>query len=288
MKKLLLAMLAMCHSVGAIADFAMPTNLFNLPVFVEVPLGPNNRSFGSGFLVATSNYMFLVTARHVLFELPPGTNYLGKDVTISWLSTSWTNTSRITTTIDLEKARSNNLVRVHPAGRDVCAVALFGDPLEGQLLKLLEGGATHPVGAGTMIKSIPDHHLRRMQDVRIAGNVYVFGYPTAVDLEDVRLRQVPLFHPLIRQGIVSGIISDTRTIVIDAAAYGGNSGGPVLEVVELGIGSYSYNVIGVITKFIPFIDRWQSTQFKGVQNVTIANSGYAIVEPTDSILEVLR
>jgi len=47
-----------------------------------------------------------------------------------------------------------------------------------------------------------------------------------------------------------------------------------------------YNVIGVVSEMIPFVDVLKSERF-GFSNVNVANSGYSVIEPVDFILELL-
>jgi hypothetical protein len=49
----------------------------------------------------------------------------------------------------------------------------------------------------------------------------------------------------------------------------------------------TYHGIGIATEMIPFVEELWSKQFNKQVGVRYENSGYAIVEPMDRILELL-
>jgi len=125
---------------------------------------------------------------------------------------------------------------------------------------------------------------RKLSEVKLGDDAYVFGYPSSIGL-----RASPRFDyskPLLRKGLIAGIYSEQATIIIDAPVYFGNSGGPVLEVEQAGFTELKFNIIGVVTEVIPFVETWENKQY-GYQNHNLSNSGYCVVEPIDFILELL-
>jgi hypothetical protein len=119
--------------------------------------------------------------------------------------------------------------------------------------------------------------------VHIGNDAIVFGYPVSLGLHDVKHPEQdqldPLF-PLIRKGAIAGKNYGRRLIVLDAPSYFGNSGGPAVEVDRAGF-AYKLNIIGVITDFVPFVD-------KGQLSITYTNSGYSIAVPMDPVLELVK
>jgi hypothetical protein len=118
-------------------------------------------------------------------------------------------------------------------------------------------------------------------DVTVSNDLFLFGYPTSLASN----AQLDRSTPLLRRGIVAGKTEDQR-LVIDCPVYFGNSGGLVMDVNECPNGR-TYRGIGIATEMVPFTEELWSKQFKKQVGVRYENSGYAIVEPMDRILELL-
>ena len=74
--------------------------------------------------------------------------------------------------------------------------------------------------------------------------------------------------------------------MLDSPVFKGNSGGPIVERSQIGLGEWHFKVIGIAVEFIPFEERWANNQF-GYWNTTISNSGYSIAETMDSVFELV-
>jgi hypothetical protein len=115
----------------------------------------------------------------------------------------------------------------------------------------------------------------------------LFGYPTSLGFP-----QKPQFdshRPLLRKGIVAGKNLQTRSIILDCPAYQGNSGGPVIQI-EMDDKNFlmtHFNIIGVVSQFIPFTDIWLNIRER-YSNMTMLNSGYSIATPMDVVLEIAK
>ena len=186
--------------------------------------------------------------------------------------------------MNLENLQTNNETRVH-SSHDVAVVRLGIIINNGQGVvydsRIVQPVSTNAELQTTMARS---SDLRKLSEVKVGDDVYVFGCPGSVGIQ-----QSPKFDyskPLLRKGIVSGVYDKAQTIVIDAAVYFGNSGGPVQEKEQLDLGNTSYNIIGVVSEIIPFVDVWENKRFE-YTTVNVSNSGYAVVEPVDFILELL-
>lgn len=125
---------------------------------------------------------------------------------------------------------------------------------------------------GKGIVSLSEKDVKYFKDVNIGNEVYAFGYPTSITSVnpwlDIKL-------PLLRKGIVAGKNELLNAIILDCAAFYGNSGGLVMEGETVGLGGKRGKAIGIITNLVPFTRKW------------VQNSGYAIVVPMDAIDELI-
>ena len=58
------------------------------------------------------------------------------------------------------------------------------------------------------------------------------------------------------------------------------------EIEEVKPFSRHFQVIGVISQFVPFAETWENKTHR-YQNITISNSGYAVAVSMDSVLELI-
>jgi hypothetical protein len=125
--------------------------------------------------------------------------------------------------------------------------------------------------------------LQGYDDVLPGNDVYVYGYPVSIGMES--MPQFDSHQPLLRKGVVAGKYESRHTIIIDCPVYGGNSGGPVVQAWPYGVGGTKFKVMGIVTEFVPF----DESRVNPVPAGALAtNSGYAVVEPADRILELLN
>ena len=120
--------------------------------------------------------------------------------------------------------------------------------------------------------------VKRFDQVLTGNEVMVFGYPTSLGLQ--QLPQIDVHRPLLRKGIVAGTNPQKRSIVLDCPSYPGNSGGPVVELDKEGFQTH-FNVIGVVSQYVPFADSGRSFMM-------LSNSGYSIVTPMDFVLDLVK
>jgi len=90
----------------------------------------------------------------------------------------------------------------------------------------------------------------------------------------ITARRLETKLPLLRKGIVAGKNESLDAIILDCPAYGGNSGGLVMEAEKVGSGM-NLRAIGIITNFVPFTGNW------------LQNSGYSIVVPMNFVDELI-
>lgn len=120
--------------------------------------------------------------------------------------------------------------------------------------------------------------------------VYVLGFPMGIVSQD---RQ----YVIVRSGIIARlrdvVAQKSRTFLIDANIFPGNSGGPVVLKPEITSieGTKSINraaLIGIITAYVPYRDVAISQQTKRPRVIFEENSGLATVVPADFIIETVE
>jgi hypothetical protein len=152
-----------------------------------------------------------------------------------------------------------------------------------QMMKPAKGVSIREL-AKSGVLSVVKESIKHFSEVLMANQVFIFGYPTSLGLKTIP--QIDYLRPLLRVGIVAGTNDQTKTIILDCPAYGGNSGGPVLEVEEERSGARKFRPIGLVLQFIPAIERWKNEPH-GDTNTSVYNSGYTVATPMDFVLELV-
>jgi len=154
----------------------------------------------------------------------------------------------------------------------------------GASLDLSSGGALlqGPVGGYTLLV-VSIENTKKYHEVVEANDAYVFGYPVSIGLETP---QIDYDKPLLRRGMIAGKNDSKRTIILDGAVFPGNSGGPVLEVEEVPPSTKHFKVIGVVSEFIPYAQKWTNSQ-TGLTNISLENSGYSVVVTIEEAFELI-
>jgi len=279
--------LVLCPA-GALAQRAVPEDHIRYPVLVTL----ENGYVASGFYVNNeAGEAFFVTARHILFEK----NAAGQDVPKAkkLLLLSYPRETDLDHPIYLELQLDvlfeKGFAMVH-ATQDVAAIHIGGVTQTGaaRSLELVEG-VTQKVaegesGNGTLLGASPNV-IKRYADVTIGNDVFIFGYPVSLGIENYP--QLDYLRPLLRRGSVAGKNDEKMTIILDCPTVYGNSGGPVIEVDETSLTQTNYWVIGLVSEFIPFQDKWYGVDaprpFRGIEN-----SGYSVVIPMDTVLDLIQ
>ncbi|HVY68439.1 MAG TPA: trypsin-like peptidase domain-containing protein [Verrucomicrobiae bacterium] len=285
---LLLAWLCLAPGTQATAQGLVPNGPLGAAL-IQVPEAGGS-SFGTGFFVTHSNWLFLVTAKHVIFDHSPadwalkGTNLL---VTVH-SSPYEAGAKKLKVSVDLAAARKSGDLKAH-ARRDVVILRfskVHSAPQDG-LIELLPHARITEVQAGfTNRPTIPSSSARfatLFNGLNPGDDAFLIGYPVSLGLGDGA--QLDPEEPLLKKCIVAGKNPPRQKLVIDGASYFGNSGGPVWKVNHSPAGN-SFSVAGVVTEFIPFQEVWENRQYQ-LTNMHWANSGYCVAEPMDFVLELL-
>jgi len=240
-----------------------------------------NGSNGSGFYVNDGKYLYLVTAKHVLHKIinnVVSTTLIDNNAVIECYSRNVH--SKITIYAQLNVLDNAANIKRHPV-KDIAIIrvaSFVGNKIQAN------NGVKIKADNNAILTSTPITMLRQYDNVSIGNDIYVFGFPASIGIQE--LPQIEYDKPLLKKGILAGKNDKTKTLILDCFIYWGNSGGPVLEVDEESIGSKSFNIIGVITQYIPLLDRWENIQ--KLSKLDISNSGYSVAEPADDIIYLMQ
>lgn len=280
----------------------------NLAYPVLITLG--NGSFGSGFFLDTSDCVYLVTAKHVLFDAQTQ-RLIDPHALLRSYSKDLSDQTPNLFSVDLASLQAAGDVKLHPT-QDVVVVKLFdvvavppqAAPSSQQVAPAppqIQTGSAQSLTVSRTVHSRPGVQIlsiaasgiagadpkivKRFDQVLVGNEAMVFGYPNSLGLQ--QLPQLDPNRPLLRKGIVAGTNAARKSIILDCPVYFGNSGGIVLQI-ERGAFQTNFYVIGVVDQYVPFV------QSAGIQGQTLAigmqletNSGYSVVVPMDFVMELV-
>lgn len=133
-------------------------------------------------------------------------------------------------------------------------------------------------------------YTMKMQGIDEGWLVYALGFPMNLVSE--------FKTPICRMGCISRLTDAflqpdrAKYFLVDAQAFHGNSGGPIISKPENipSVGGVNYipaRLLGVLSAYIPYRDALFSQQTQEVKMVQTENSGLTIVYPVDRIKEVV-
>jgi len=243
----------------------------------------DNNATGSGFFLNANSSIFLVTAKHVLFD-DKGVLKAHKARIISQAK-EINDDSQGIDDIDIDILNNSKNIYFHPE-KDVAAVKV-ADITPGTMPKSYIAepilGVTRIQKTNTGIVSVAQDSVLLLKDVLVSNDIFLYGYPLSIGLQESP-QFVPT-KPLLRKGIVASINKDQGTIILDCPVYYGNSGGPVVQITRHDHGIH-HGVIGVVSQFIPYVENWVNTK-NNVSHTEISNSGYSVVVAMDYVFEIL-
>ncbi len=248
----------------------IPDDNLAYPVLLEIGNG-----LGSGFYFLTNNKIFLVTARHVLYN----DNSLLKAEKLKLIC--YDRDLKNLIPIEIEVDLKNVPIRKDDS-KDV-AVVEMGTRNKDSKIEYTRG--IKELTSNGNIVVVPSNLLKKLSDVLVSNEVYILGYPMSLGMQG--RPQIEPKRPLLRKGIIAGINNTNGTIILDCPVYFGNSGGLVIEVEVVGVGVKQFRIIGVVVEFVPFVEKFKSLQI-GYENSSFENSGYSVVVPIDTIIELTK
>lgn len=254
----------------------LPDNNLAYPVFINL----NKGGTGSGFLLNTGDKIFLISAKHVFFD--ENNDIRAKKAEIDCQTSNLDDDSVERLTIDLSVVK----ILAHTTA-DVVAIQLSvlkENTNNGNwTIHYLNGVEKSHIGSHETVSVNAKVGTKKIKDVLISNDVYLFGYPTSLGLKESP--QFDFNKPLLRKGIVANIYKPQGTIILDCPSFPGNSGGPVVEVEQKGLQNH-YKVIGVVIQFIPHVKKWIN-QTDGRVNTEFINSGYSVAVSMDKVFETI-
>lgn len=264
---------------------AFSTDLITLAA--EVIVG---KSYGSGIYIYRENQIFFCTARHVLYNNinPKGTpNFKLKQNQIEIKSypkdTTYENFEKIH--VNLKALEDSNQLSVHQIN-DICTFKIAN--LNAAKLKLVQG--VKKLSDTLNLNVASSQMVKSTKDIEPGEELYIIGYPKALQFLN---RQQPFYNynlPLVRKGITS-CMNDHQTFIIDCAVFGGNSGGPVF-VVENTISNNNGKMqiknnrylIGIAIQYVPLLNMSAQKLNPRIRTFNHAeNSGYGVCVSFDEL-----
>lgn len=250
----------------------LPDDNLSYPVLLE--LGDVS---GSGFYFRTNEKIYVVTALHVLYKKK------GKEIELRDRMLSLTSydkdlkkTEPIEYRVDLSKVniRKNDQ-------KDIVLVEIANALEIDHKMTFFEGVSKVSKQIANIVV-VPTKHLKKFNDVLISNEIIILGYPNSLGFPEYQ--QIDPKTPLLRKGIIAGKNIKNGTIILDCPVYFGNSGGIVIEIEKFD--KYTrYNVIGVVSQYIPFVEQLESKQLN-YTNHNIENSGYSVAVPIDTMIDL--
>ncbi len=281
---LLLILAALTLQTVALSD-TTPDNPAAYSVLIEEKLTEKKSNYGSGFFLNKGGFLFLVTARHVLFDekaLIRPFPLLSDNATLVSYSNDPKENKRNVTKLNLKAL--NEAGYVQSSDHDVAVVKIATLTEQGSTLRT-EGLPGVIFDNGSNLTAIPDNLLKKFDDVIIGGDAIIFGYPVTIGLKGYP--QIDYFRPLMRKGLIAGVNAtnrNNRTIILDCPVNHGNSGGTVVEVEHTFTGN-KYKLIGLVSQYIPYLNE---DNFDLPSNPKYDNSGYSVIVPIDYALDLLK
>jgi len=266
----------------ALCDDKMPQGNLSIPVQMRYTDGFNGSAF---FFDDGSNYAYLVTARHMLLQTNGAIRADTVDLFYYAFIGNQYPTSRVHAVMNLKALGNDALIRGHRL-QDVavCRIGKVQRKEDGTRQVVRDGKYYMTVGGttGSAISITPDMTIL-YTNAPVGNDIFVFGYPSSIGLQNIP--QIDYDAPLLHKGILAGKNLNTHTLIIDCQIHQGSSGGPVMLEQPAGFGA-RFPLVGIVSEFIPFADEWKNTRL-GYANVTLYNSGYAVLVPVDALMELL-
>lgn len=245
----------------------------------------SNGSLGSGFYINNGTNAYLITAKHVI--LGHSTNRVAESLIARSCDRSFQATNVITLEMNLDALEKSGCLRLHKI-RDVAAILVVSfssgkTNATGDRIGSLSQGIKATIPPNSVLVGLDMTNSTTLAGVVIASDALMSGYPASLGLPNEP--SLDLHKPLFRKGIIAGVNDSIHKIIIDCPSYGGNSGGPVFQILDK-VFEKDFRVVGIITEFIPYAEHWTNDRVNLVQTFYY-NSGLAVAEPMDFALELM-
>lgn len=240
-------------------------------------------SYGSGILITYNHYLYLITARHVLFNKNKENNFLPINTTINISCPTVVNDDRTTRKLEISLTTDNY---VFNPNFDIAVIKLGVTEKSKSTWKVYYDECV--VETDSSLNNpllISEKTFKLINSVIISNDVYLFGYPTSLGIENYQ-EFFDTDKPILRRGIISYINKAKKHIILDCPVYAGNSGGPAFEVTSVN-GRKKYSLIGIISRYIPYRQEWYNMR-DNYKNFEYVNSGYSVAIAMDVVIETIN
>ncbi|MBL3549152.1 trypsin-like peptidase domain-containing protein [Chryseobacterium sp. KMC2] len=251
------------------------------PVLVQI-----EGSSGTGFFLEKNNKTYFVTAKHVLCN---NNSFKGNvaNLTFQARNSDPSIYFPMKLSLDLQLLLADQHAAINPT-RDIVVILIIGNNAnEGEFVHPVRGINISGDSQGGFTR-IPEISIKQLSEVIIANDIFIFGYPVSIGLQNS-----PQFNyelPLTRKGVVSQVHAPNKTIILDCQVHPGNSGGPVIQVTNTGT-HFQYDVIGVLIQYVPYVTEINLGgaiySYSGRSVNDFKNSGYSIAASMDLVLETI-
>jgi len=260
---------------------ALPEDNLYYPVIIQISNGETRIGIGSGFFLNTDKFSYFVTAKHILYTKQGALNG-----NLAVLRTYTSDSSADQFMINLQQSEKNHLIILHPT-EDLALIKLGWLTKDGDQTRIRYYQDVGISGnSNRAIIAVEAQHLKRLEDVHVGNDVFIFGYPAS--LQNPALG-IDFTKPILRKGVVAGKDAKSNKIILDAPVYFGNSGGLVIEA--------GYNVanplqrefrpIGIVLEMVPFLNEFKNQEY-GYSNYEVENSGYSIALSMDALIDLVN
>ena len=235
------------------AQYTISESYLEKAVLIEFP---NIGASGSGFFLSDSNYIYLVTARHVVFHerFMASTGQIVENRLID--------TSGIVKFYSKDSDSSEaNIMTVDFAGLwnsgNLC-YSINADIMVARIGSIQKKDSAKSVAIkynsfikrdkSSFVSRFDLTEILKFDQARISDDIFMIGYPKSLGLQENI--QYDFNRPLLRKGILAGKYRRNKTLIVDCPSFFGNSGGPIIEIQEDNV-----FLLGIVTQLIPFTDR---------------------------------
>ncbi len=254
-------------------------------VLILMSPAQNVEAAGTGFYLMTTQRVFLVTAKHVLFgKDPASTNLIAREGILISYGKGKDSELRATNVVALAELQNRGMIRASPK-HDVAVVALGERDLASSKVVRLESGVMAK-SQNIEVSGFQIEHAVRFDEIRAGTDAYIVGFPRSLGQSKLSPSAVDPDRPLFRRGIIAGKNPKNPDLIVDAAAYQGNSGGPLILKLRPDPLTEILRIAGVVSKFVGFERVLTDNRDQGLV-VEIVNSGYTIAVPMDPVLDLL-
>lgn len=250
----------------AYSQYEINENIIASTVYLEFK-DTEGIHFGSGVLLRdTSDWLYVVTARHVICNITPEGCALKDTIMYIGFPNGMNYNNQTGVIVNLKKIVTNKLATISTVS-DLAVITL--GKFESNSFSFLKCADVKELSSDSsvLLQVVNTNDMLGFEGSKLANDVIVVGYPNVLGSK-FGYNQFDKTRPLIRKGAVAGKNISNRTIIIDSPAYGGNSGGPVWQLLPA---EKRFKIIGIVSEYIPS------------DKEIIDNSGYLVCVPIDEV-----